>query len=99
MQVNLLQGVTTAPSTAQVLEQWSSGYRPDHPPSHIGQRANGWTMSMQTPIFKGVMNDHPLAKRLANGPTDEYLLLLPCLPLFRQLADQNAKNMRFSRGF
>jgi hypothetical protein len=31
------------------------------PPSHIGQRANGWQGSMQMPIFKGVLNAHPLA--------------------------------------
>src|SRR5207245_6871437 len=29
MQTTIYQGVTTNPSTAQVLEPWSSGYRPD----------------------------------------------------------------------
>jgi hypothetical protein len=27
-------------------------------------------MSMQTPIFEGVLNTYPLAKLLANGPPD-----------------------------
>ncbi len=44
---------------------------PITPPSHIGQRANGWNLSMQMPIFKGVLNIHPLANLLANGPPDD----------------------------
>ncbi len=63
------QGVTTAPSIAQVLEQWSTGQRPDFmPPSYSGQRDNGWNKLVQMPILQGVPNAYPLAKLLDNGP-------------------------------
>jgi hypothetical protein len=39
-----------------------------HTPSHVGQRANGWKVSMQMLVFKGVMKVQPLANQLANGP-------------------------------
>jgi hypothetical protein len=52
---------------------------------------------------KEFLNDHPVANLLPNGPPEESLTCLDfvrgCPPPFRQLADQNAKNMRFSRGF
>src|SRR5258708_3546445 len=41
-----------------------------HPPSHIGQRANGWIMSMQMPNFKGVFERSSVGKAVgkrANG--------------------------------
>ena len=47
------------------------GVEPQSPPSHIGKRANGCTVSMQTPIFEGVLNTYPLANLLANGPADD----------------------------
>jgi hypothetical protein len=73
-------------------------------------------MSLQTPIFEGVLNAYPLANLLANGPPDDppgirkkavcvskrnaiHFRVRGCPTPFRQLADQNAKNMCFSRGF
>jgi hypothetical protein len=73
-------------------------------------------MSMQTPIFEGVLNTYPLANLLANGPADDlagirkktvcvsgrnaiHFRVRGCSTPFRQLADQNAKKVRFSRGF
>jgi hypothetical protein len=68
------QGLTTAPSTAQVLELWGSGYRPDvTPPPYYGQRDNGCHEWERMPIFMAFLSAYPLSNRLANGTTDDLL--------------------------
>ena len=72
MQTPISKGVTTNPSTAQVLELWSRGYRPDVTPPHT--LANGPTDGKgpgKCLFSKGFLNDHPLANLLANGPPDD----------------------------
>jgi hypothetical protein len=41
------------------------------PPPYYVQRSNGWAWSMQMPIFKGVLNIHPLERPFSNGPPDD----------------------------
>jgi hypothetical protein len=40
-----------------------------HPPQTYGQRDNGCSSSVKTPIFKRILNACPLSKLLANGTT------------------------------
>ena len=68
------------------------------PPSNYGQRDNGWTMSMQMPIFKGFLNAYPLSNLVGQRDSGQ-IRISPTYSFQRSTGCRGLMEMPLFKGF
>jgi hypothetical protein len=88
------------PEVRSLNQNQESGVEPESHPLKQWTTSNGWTMSMQMPIFKGVLRADPLSNFVGQRASGQMMMSRPLIlvpPVHRMIGvDANAY---FQRGF